>query len=102
VRYVPAPRLARVGGDWYDAFIAAGRLDRPAIGDVVGHDTRPPPRWDRSAGLLRGIAFTTGASPAAVLTRLDHGVVQLLPDTTVTSVVAKVEAAVAPTRRAQP
>ena len=63
-----------------------------AIGDVVGHDTEAAAAMGQVRGLLRGIAFTTGDSPAAVLTRFDYAVVQLLPDTTVTSVVARVEA----------
>jgi serine phosphatase RsbU (regulator of sigma subunit)/PAS domain-containing protein len=91
VRYVPAAEAARVGGDWYDAFVAPDGGIVLAIGDVVGHDTQAAAAMGQVRGLLRGIAFTTGDSPAAVLTRLDHGLVQLLPETTVTSVVARVE-----------
>ena len=91
VRYVPAAEAARVGGDWYDAFLAPDGGIVLAIGDVVGHDTQAAAVMGQVRGLLRGIAFTTGESPAAVLTRLDHGVARLLPDTTVTSVVARVE-----------
>jgi serine phosphatase RsbU (regulator of sigma subunit)/PAS domain-containing protein len=91
VRYVPAAEAVRVGGDWYDAFLAPDGSTVLAIGDVVGHDTQAAAAMGQVRGLLRGIAFTTGDSPAAVLTRLDHAVTRLLPDTTVTSVVARVE-----------
>jgi serine phosphatase RsbU (regulator of sigma subunit)/PAS domain-containing protein len=92
VRYVPAAEAARVGGDWYDAFLAPDGGNLLVIGDVVGHDTQAAAAMGQVRGLLRGIAFTTGDSPAAVLTRLDHAVTGLHPDTTVTSVVARVEA----------
>jgi serine phosphatase RsbU (regulator of sigma subunit) len=92
VRYVPAAEAARVGGDWYDAFLAPDGGTLLVIGDVVGHDTQAAAAMGQVRGLLRGIAFTTGDSPAAVLTRLDHAVTGLHPDTTVTSVVARVEA----------
>src|SRR4029079_19589058 len=91
VRSVRAAEAARVGGDWYDAFVAPDGGIVLAIGDVVGHDTQAAAAMGHGRGLLAGIAFTTGDSPAAVLTRLDHGLVQLLPETTVTSVVARVE-----------
>jgi serine phosphatase RsbU (regulator of sigma subunit)/PAS domain-containing protein len=91
VRYVPAAEAARVGGDWYDAFLAIDGGTLLAIGDVVGHDTRAAAAMGQVRGLLRGIAFTTGDSPAAVLTRLDHAVNRLHPETTVTCVVARVE-----------
>jgi serine phosphatase RsbU (regulator of sigma subunit)/PAS domain-containing protein len=91
VRYVPAAEAARVGGDWYDAFLAPDGGTVLAIGDVVGHDTQAAAAMGQVRGLMRGIAFTTGDSPAEVLTRLDHAVTRLHPDTTVTSVVARVE-----------
>jgi PAS domain S-box-containing protein len=39
VRYLPATEAARVGGDWYDAFLQPSGATMLVIGDVVGHDT---------------------------------------------------------------
>ncbi len=44
VRYVPAAEAARVGGDWYDAFLQRDGSPVVVIGDVVGHDTEAAAR----------------------------------------------------------
>lgn len=49
VRYLPAPDASQVGGDWYDAFSLSDGATALAIGDVVGHDPRPPPVWPSCA-----------------------------------------------------
>ena len=62
VRYLPAAEAARVGGDWYDAFLQPGGATMLVIGDVVGHDTEAAAAMGQLRGLLRGIATT--ATPA--------------------------------------
>jgi serine phosphatase RsbU (regulator of sigma subunit)/PAS domain-containing protein len=90
-RYVPAAEAVRVGGDWYDAFLAPDGATMLVIGDVVGHDAAAAAAMGQVRGLLRGIAYTTGDAPSAVLTRLDHAISGLSIDATVTAVVARVE-----------
>jgi serine phosphatase RsbU (regulator of sigma subunit) len=90
-RYVPAAEAVRVGGDWYDAFEAPDGATMLVIGDVVGHDAAAAAAMGQVRGLLRGIAYTTGDAPSAVLTRLDRAISGLSIDATVTAVVARVE-----------
>ena len=91
VRYVAAARAAQVGGDWYDAFLQPDGGTMLVIGDVVGHDTAAAAAMGQVRGLLRGIAFTTEAGPADVLTRLDAAIEGLQVGTTATAVVARLE-----------
>lgn len=91
VRYVPAAEEAQVGGDWYDAFLQPDGSTVVCIGDVVGHDTAAAAGMGQVRGLLRGIAYTSGASPGAVLTSLDEAIIGLQVGTTATAVVARIE-----------
>ncbi|MCW2701817.1 MAG: hypothetical protein JWQ45_3352 [Blastococcus sp.] len=91
VRYVPAAAGAEIGGDWYDAFLQDGGATVVAIGDVVGHDTRAAAAMGQVRGLLRGIAYSSGGSPAEVLTGLDRAVQGLALDTMATALVARLE-----------
>jgi serine phosphatase RsbU (regulator of sigma subunit) len=91
VRYVPAAAGAEIGGDWYDAFVQDGGATVIAIGDVVGHDTRAAAAMGQVRGLLRGIAYSSGGSPAEVLTELDRAVQGLALDTMATALVARLE-----------
>jgi PAS domain S-box-containing protein len=91
VRYVPAAEGAEIGGDWYDAFLQRSGATVLAIGDVVGHDTRAAASMGQVRGLLRGISFSTGGSPAEVLTELDRAVEGLALDTMATALVARLE-----------
>ena len=91
VRYEPAAEAAQVGGDWYDAFLQQDGATNVVIGDVMGHDTAAAAAMGQIRGLLRGIAVTTGESPAQVLTRVDHAMSLLRIDTTVTAVAARLE-----------
>ncbi|MBO0770040.1 MAG: SpoIIE family protein phosphatase, partial [Actinobacteria bacterium] len=62
VRYMPASRDARVGGDWYTT---AGLPDGQvlvAIGDVAGHGLAAAAGMARLRGALAGLAIT-GAPP---------------------------------------
>ncbi|PWJ52700.1 PAS domain S-box-containing protein [Quadrisphaera granulorum] len=91
VRYLPAGFAAQVGGDWYDAFVQADGGTVVVIGDVVGHDTAAAAAMGQLRGLLRGIAYTTGAGPADVLQRLDAAIPGLLISTTATAAVVRLE-----------
>jgi serine phosphatase RsbU (regulator of sigma subunit) len=91
VRYVPATHEVQVGGDWYDAFVTPSGAVVLAIGDVVGHDTQAAAAMGQLRGLLRGIGFTTGDGPAAVLTRLEAAIEGLTLDTLATAIVARLE-----------
>jgi PAS domain S-box-containing protein len=91
VRYVPAAAGAEIGGDWYDAFLDRGGQPVLAIGDVVGHDTRAAAAMGQVRGLLRGISFSSGGTPAEVLSRVDRAVEGLALDTMATAVVARLE-----------
>jgi serine phosphatase RsbU (regulator of sigma subunit) len=91
VRYVPAAEGAEIGGDWYDAFQQPSGTVVLAIGDVVGHDVRAAAAMGQVRGLLRGIGYSRGGSPAEVLTELDRAVSGLALDTMATAVVARLE-----------
>ncbi|TXR55191.1 SpoIIE family protein phosphatase [Quadrisphaera setariae] len=91
VRYLPAGVAAQVGGDWYDAFLQPDGATVVVIGDVVGHDSAAAAAMGQLRGLLRGIAYTTGAGPAEVLERLDAAIPGLLMSTTATAAVLRLE-----------
>jgi PAS domain S-box-containing protein len=91
VRYVPAAAGAEIGGDWYDAFLQSDGATVLAIGDVVGHDSRAAAAMGQVRGLLRGISYSSGADPAAVLTELDRAVQGLALETMATCLVARLE-----------
>ncbi|MFD2092721.1 SpoIIE family protein phosphatase [Blastococcus deserti] len=91
VRYVPAAEGAEIGGDWYDAFVQRGGDTVLAIGDVVGHDTRAAAAMGQVRGLLRGISYASGGTPAEVLTEVDRAVDGLALDTMATALVARLE-----------
>ena len=94
VRYVPAAQAASVGGDWFDSFLQADGATVLVIGDVMGHDTVAAAAMGQLRGLLRGIAWHSGASPAEVLAGLDAAMRGLQVDTTATAVVARLEQSV--------
>ncbi len=91
VRYVPAAEGAEIGGDWYDAFAQPTGATVLAIGDVVGHDTRAAAAMGQVRGLLRGISYASGGSPAGVLAGLDRALAGLALDTMATALVAHLE-----------
>ncbi|PZA21471.1 SpoIIE family protein phosphatase, partial [Modestobacter versicolor] len=91
VRYVPAVQAAQVGGDWYDAFLQPGGATVLAIGDVVGHDTVAAAAMGQLRSLLRGIAYSGGNGPAAVLAALDRAMEGLQVHTLATAAVARLE-----------
>jgi serine phosphatase RsbU (regulator of sigma subunit)/PAS domain-containing protein len=91
VRYHPAAEAARVGGDWYDAFLQPGGATMLVIGDVVGHDTEAAAAMGHLRGLLRGIATYSDAPPAEVLRGLDASMAVLGTDVLATAAVARLE-----------
>ena len=91
VRYVPATEAARVGGDWYDAFLQRDGAAVVVIGDVVGHDTAAAAAMGQLRSLLRGIAHYSGAGPAEVLHGLDQAIADMHTDTLATAAVARLE-----------
>jgi PAS domain S-box-containing protein len=93
VRYVPATEAARVGGDWYDAFLQPGGATMLVIGDVVGHDTVAAAAMGQLRGLLRGIATYSDAGPQEVLRGLDASMATLQWKTLATAAVARFEQA---------
>jgi serine phosphatase RsbU (regulator of sigma subunit) len=92
-RYVPAAEAARVGGDWYDAFLQRDGSPVVVIGDVVGHDTAAAAAMGQLRGLLRGIAHFSGAGPAEVLRGLDEAIAHMHTETLATAAVARLERA---------
>jgi GAF domain-containing protein len=91
VRYMPAAEAARVGGDWYDAFLQPGGTTMLVIGDVVGHDTAAAAAMGQLRGLLRGIATYSDAGPVEVLRGLDASMTTLQTRTLATAAVARFE-----------
>jgi serine phosphatase RsbU (regulator of sigma subunit)/PAS domain-containing protein len=91
VRYRPAMEAAQVGGDWYDAFLQPSGATMVVIGDVVGHDTEAAAAMGQLRGMLRGIAYRHGISPAEVLTELDAAIHGLQMGTMATAAIARVE-----------
>ncbi len=91
VRYLPAAEAARVGGDWYDAFLQPGGTTMLVIGDVVGHDTEAAAAMGQLRSLLRGIATYSDAPPVEVLRGLDASMATLQVGTLATAAVARFE-----------
>ena len=87
-RYLPASRHAQIGGDWYDAFTLPTGGTMLVIGDVAGHDAPAAATMAQARGMLRGIATTAAATPAGVLTALDHALTTLGVTGLMTAVVA--------------
>jgi serine phosphatase RsbU (regulator of sigma subunit) len=91
VRYRPAVEVAQVGGDWYDAFLQPSGATVLVIGDVVGHDTEAAAAMGQLRGMLRGIAYRDGVTPAEVLGELDAAIHGLGMNTMATAAIARVE-----------
>jgi serine phosphatase RsbU (regulator of sigma subunit) len=91
VRYLPAARLAQVGGDWYDSFVLADGRTVLVIGDVTGHDSHAAAAMAQVRNVLRGVAHNSGGTPAQVLTGLDCAMRDLDIGTLATGVLATVE-----------
>lgn len=90
-RYRPASASARVGGDWYDAFVMPDGAMTLIIGDVAGHDLRAAVMMSQTRNMLRGIACDRKEPPGKILARLDAAHHILYPDQTLTCIYALVE-----------
>lgn len=91
VRYEPAAEVAKVGGDWYDAFLQKDGSTTVVIGDVIGHDSRSAAAMGQIRGLLRGIAAAGSGGPAEVLAQLDEVLALLDVNASATVLVARFE-----------
>jgi serine phosphatase RsbU (regulator of sigma subunit) len=91
VRYHPADEDAKVGGDWYDAFVNASGATILVIGDVTGHDGMAAAAMGQLRNMLRGIAYENNEGPAALLSRLDRAMAGLEVDVIASAIVAIVE-----------
>ncbi|WP_369069873.1 SpoIIE family protein phosphatase [Kineococcus terrestris] len=99
VRYRPAAEAARVGGDWYDAFIQPAGATVLVIGDVLGHDTQAAAAMSQVRTLVRGFGALEDRSPAQVLAQTDRVLANLQVGTTATAVVARLEQSLDERRR---
>ncbi len=93
VRYRPAVHEAQVGGDWYDAYTTSDGAPELVIGDVAGHDRDAAAAMGQLRNLLRGMGYTLGEPPAAVLSALDRSIRDLRVDALATAVLVRVERA---------
>ncbi|MFF2078541.1 PP2C family protein-serine/threonine phosphatase [Kitasatospora sp. NPDC058162] len=66
VRYRPAAKRDRVGGDWYDVLLLPDKRVLLAVGDVAGHGVGAATGMVALRHALRGLAVT-GAGPARLL-----------------------------------
>jgi hypothetical protein len=90
VRYRPAAERARVGGDWYDAFLGPDGQLNVVVGDVTGHDQTSAAAMGQLRNVLRGVAWTLDGTPAAVLHALDRATEGLEVGTYATALLARV------------
>jgi serine phosphatase RsbU (regulator of sigma subunit) len=86
VRYLPASRAGRVGGDWYITADMPGGHVLIAIGDVGGHGLAAAAGMARLRGALAGLAIT-GSPPERLVGWLNDLVRHVAPEHTA-SVVA--------------
>jgi PAS domain S-box-containing protein len=91
VRYRPAADGAKVGGDWYDAFLTATDELSLVVGDVVGHDRQAAAAMGQLRNLLRGLAYRVGKPPARILTSLDGALSHFAVGALATMVLAQIE-----------
>ncbi|MET0927900.1 MAG: GAF domain-containing SpoIIE family protein phosphatase [Aeromicrobium sp.] len=90
-RYRPANEAVQIGGDWYDAFVQHDGRSVLVIGDVVGHDITAAAAMGQLRSIMRGVAVATGASPAELLSQVDHGLTTLRMTTIATALVVRSE-----------
>ncbi|MDA8318911.1 MAG: PP2C family protein-serine/threonine phosphatase [Actinomycetota bacterium] len=81
VRYLPASRASRVGGDWYITAEMPDGTVLVAIGDVGGHGLEAAAGMARLRGALAGLAIT-GAAPDRLVGWLNALVRHVAPEHT--------------------
>ena len=91
VRYRPAAHDAKVGGDWYDAFLAPGGELTLVIGDAAGHDRQAAAVMGQLRNLTRGLAFALDKPPAAILLALDSAMAHFSVGSLASAIIAQVE-----------
>lgn len=72
VRYLPAERASRVGGDWFHAAKARDGSVILAVGDVSGHGVRAAATMAQLRHALAALAVTVTAHPAELLAHLNE------------------------------
>src|SRR6266702_3886621 len=81
VRYLPASRAGRVGGDWYITADMPGGHVLIALGDVAGHGLAAAAGMARRRGALPGLAIT-GSPPERLVGWLNDLVHHVAPEHT--------------------
>src|SRR5205823_7517316 len=71
VRYLPAERASRVGGDWYHAATMSDGAVLLAIGDVAGHGLQAATTMAQLRHALAALTVTT-TDPAVLLSHLNR------------------------------
>ncbi|MCK9796100.1 SpoIIE family protein phosphatase [Isoptericola sp. 4D.3] len=80
VRYQPANRIARVGGDWYDVVLRESGQAVLVVGDVAGHDVDAAAAMTHLKGVVRTVAVEDEGGPAEVLDRAERAAAALRLD----------------------
>lgn len=78
-RLVPASGLARIGGDFFDAFSNDGRTVYFVVGDISGHGVEAAPHNSFIRASIKAIA-STGVAPAGIMEITNNLIVSDLPD----------------------
>ncbi|UQX88454.1 SpoIIE family protein phosphatase [Jatrophihabitans telluris] len=89
-RYRPAAQHAQVGGDWYDSVARSNGEHLLVIGDVIGHGSDAAAAMGQLRSIIRTLAYTTGATPAELLSRADEAALGLGLTTLATCTVVSV------------
>jgi serine phosphatase RsbU (regulator of sigma subunit) len=91
VRYLPAERASRVGGDWYHAATMSDGAVLLAIGDVAGHGLHAATTMAQLRHALAALTVTT-TDPAVLLSQLNRLLcASTAAPSTATAVVARYE-----------
>jgi serine phosphatase RsbU (regulator of sigma subunit) len=95
LRYLPAERISKVGGDWYHAATLPDGTVLLAVGDVAGHGIRAATTMAQLRHALRALTVTTTDPPQLMsyLNRLMVDIAHERPATTATAVIARYEPA---------
>jgi serine phosphatase RsbU (regulator of sigma subunit) len=97
VRYLPAERASRVGGDWYHAAALPDGDVLLAVGDVAGHGLQAATTMAQLRHALATLTVTTTTDPAELLGHLNRllcvGAVAAGAASTATAVVARYDQA---------
>jgi serine phosphatase RsbU (regulator of sigma subunit) len=72
LRYVPAERASRVGGDWYHAATGPDGTVLLAVGDVAGHGLQAATTMAQLRHALAALAITTTTEPGELLSHLNR------------------------------